>query len=320
MNFQEFKSRFEHVKVVEYQNPRESSPSVSVCVQTYNHERYISHCLDNILKQQANFDFEILIHEDDSTDETRQICQKYAERFPEKIRLFLNSRKNNISVAGEPTGNFTTLYNLFSAKGKYIAICEGDDFWGDPKKLQVQYDFMQSHPLYSLCFHDFKLVDSEGNLIQSDKASPLKYDLNSKELLYPVRHPSTLTIFFRNNFRNLPQEITRVITMDAFFYILLGKSGSGKYLPNIKPAFYRIHDGGLWSERELDEKIIAKINTFYEIINYYSRINDRDAIPFFRRKIFKSNRYLLYLSIKNFQPAKCLKYSSELIKSGLRLI
>ena len=85
--------------------------------------------------------FEILVGEDASSDGTRDVCIAYAKKYPKKIKLFLHSRENNIRVYGKPTAKFNSAYNSYNAKGKYIAICEGDDFWTDPLKLQKQVDF-----------------------------------------------------------------------------------------------------------------------------------------------------------------------------------
>src|SRR5690606_4409195 len=115
------------------------NPVVSVCVQTYQHAPYIRECLDSILMQKTDFPFEILLGEDESSDGTREICIEYAEKFPDKIKLFLHRRENNIQIFGYPTGRFNFLTNLYSSNGKYIAICEGDDYWTDSDKLQKQY-------------------------------------------------------------------------------------------------------------------------------------------------------------------------------------
>jgi len=96
MDINEFKKTFEYIKVVENDNQVTKHPTVSVCVQTYQHLNYTKQCLHNMLSQQTGF--EILLGEDASTDGTREICIDYAERHPEKIRLFLHHRENNISV------------------------------------------------------------------------------------------------------------------------------------------------------------------------------------------------------------------------------
>lgn len=122
-----------------------SNPRVSVCVVTYNHVSFIEQCLESILIQQTDFPFEIILGEDESSDGTRAICKEYAEKFPDKIRLFLRSRKDVIYINGNPTGRYNFIENLKAAKGKYIALLEGDDYWTDPLKLQKQVDFMEKN-------------------------------------------------------------------------------------------------------------------------------------------------------------------------------
>lgn len=106
-------------------------PIVSVCVQTYQHEAYIKECLDSILAQKTSFPFEIILGEDDSEDQTRKICKEYAEKNPDRIRLFLRNKKDKIFINGVKTGRFNFLENLKSCRGKYIAMCDGDDYWTD---------------------------------------------------------------------------------------------------------------------------------------------------------------------------------------------
>ena len=117
------------------------TPVVSVCVVTYQHKDFIRSCLDGILMQKTNFPFEIILGEDESTDGTREICKAYAEKYPDKIKLFLRSRKDVIYINQHATGRFNFMENLKAARGKYIAFCEGDDYWIDEYKLQKQVDF-----------------------------------------------------------------------------------------------------------------------------------------------------------------------------------
>lgn len=303
MDFNEFKNRFEFIKVEEYPHLVQNLPIVSVCIQTYNHEKYISRCIESVLEQEVMFEWEIIISEDESDDKTREICQKYAERYPEKIRLHLNSRKNNILVAGKATGNFTTLYNLFSAKGKYIAFCEGDDFWSDPLKLQKQFEFMESNPLYSVCYHNYQTVNSLGEVNFSNKASPLNKDLKASELMLSFIHPATLTVFFKSTVtEKIPVEITNVLAFDVFLFSLLGQMGPGKYLDSIQPACYRIHNGGLWTKMEIEPKLVSKINTLNQLSLYYSSIGKDGPARLFRERGKKIKLYLLFLSLKKFKP------------------
>ncbi len=135
-------------------------PLVSVLVSTYQHEEFISECLDSILEQKTDFPFEILVGEDESRDKTRAICKTYAEQHPDKIRLFLRDRKT--SQLYDENGNYLCRFNGkwlgLSMRGKYIASCEGDDYWIDENKLQKQINFLQANPDFSMCFHNAKII------------------------------------------------------------------------------------------------------------------------------------------------------------------
>jgi len=115
-----------------------NTPIVSVCVQTYNHENYIRGCLEGIINQKTNFIFELILGEDDSKDKTRLICIEYANKYPDKIRLFLRNRALTqlYDNQGQLLRRLNGIFTRMSARGKYIALCEGDDFWIDPLKLQ----------------------------------------------------------------------------------------------------------------------------------------------------------------------------------------
>lgn len=132
-------------------------PMVSVTVTTYQHVNYIKECLDGILMQQVDFPYEIIIGEDGSVDGTQEVCKEYAEKHPNKIRLFIRNRNLSqyIGEDGKVT-RFNGIWNRMSARGKYIAWCEGDDYWTDPLKLQKQVDFLESHLEYGMCYAQVK--------------------------------------------------------------------------------------------------------------------------------------------------------------------
>lgn len=130
-----------------------ATPLVSITVATYQHVKYIAECLESLLMQQVNFPIEIIIGEDGSTDGTKEICQKYAEKYPNKIRLFIRDRQLSQYIDSKGKNNrFNGLWNRMSARGKYIAWCDGDDYWTDPLKLQKQVDFLEKNPDYGLVY------------------------------------------------------------------------------------------------------------------------------------------------------------------------
>src|SRR5512133_148878 len=118
---------------------------VSVLVMTYNHEKFIQQALDSVAMQATNFDYEILISEDCSTDRTREIVLEFQKEHPDKVRLLLS--KTNVH------SNQVVVRGIRAAQGQYLAMLDGDDYWTSPTKLQKQADFLDGHPECSLCFH-----------------------------------------------------------------------------------------------------------------------------------------------------------------------
>src|SRR5690554_6846745 len=174
---------------------KELKPIVSVCVQTYNHEKYIKECLEGILMQQTTFPFEIILGEDESSDGTREICKAYAEKYPDIIRLFLRSRKDVIYVNKRPTGRFNLLENLKVTKGKYVAICEGDDYWTDPLKLQKQVDFLEGNSEYSMCFHNAKFLYQGENHLNRPFRDIETREYSGQEILRVWTIPTASVVF-----------------------------------------------------------------------------------------------------------------------------
>ena len=143
---------------------------LSVVTITYNHEKFITKTIEGVLMQQVNFPIELILAEDCSTDNTRAICRRYAEQYPELIRL-ITSESNVGAVANERRA-------MLAARGKYIAFCEGDDYWTDPLKLQKQVGFLESHPDYSVTFHRCKHYNVETHEVVDDNCGYLFSDNN----------------------------------------------------------------------------------------------------------------------------------------------
>ena len=120
---------------------------VSISCITYNHAPYIRQCLDGFMMQKTNFAFEVLIHDDASTDGTTEIIKEYEAKYPEIIKPLYE--EENQWVKGR---RGSAVFNYPRAKGKYIALCEGDDYWTDPLKLQKQVDFLEANPKYGICY------------------------------------------------------------------------------------------------------------------------------------------------------------------------
>jgi len=189
-------------KVEIYPHKEASKPLVSVCIQTYNQEEYIRNCIESILNQVTDFEFEIVIGEDASSDKTRDICIEYAKKYPEKIRLVLHKRENVIYIENQPLGTFNGIYNMQVSKGDFIATCDGDDYWISPNKLQKQIDVFRKDKECALVFGNYNILKSDGTQSQ-------KYELGeiSSDKLFDIHYllsinvmPAYCTLMFRKEF------------------------------------------------------------------------------------------------------------------------
>lgn len=138
-------------------NTEQGDIQVSVCCLVYNHEKYLRQCLDGFVMQKTDFRFEVLIHDDASTDQSADIIKEYEERYPNIIKPIY--QKENKYSKGEKVN---LKYNVLRARGKYVALCEGDDYWIDEFKLQKQYDAMESNPSAVMCVHTVREVYTNG--------------------------------------------------------------------------------------------------------------------------------------------------------------
>lgn len=279
MNRSDFLNKFEKVSVEQTTYHGDDAPVVSVCIQTYQQVNYIEECLDSILEQDINFSYEILIGEDDSNDGTRAICEEYANRYPDKIRLFLHSRKNNIKIAGHPTGKFNFFYNLFHAKGKYIAICEGDDFWDDVNKLQDQYNFMESHPECSMCFTAAKTKKNKQPFKSTVKrppgAKPNRIYSVRDAIIKAGEFAPTASMFFRQKFlQEVPDWVFYAPVGDMPLTLYLGTKGNFGYLDKASVVRRSMADNS-WSatmnyqrRREIVKELLSTKESFNEYTNY----------------------------------------------------
>lgn len=249
-------------------------PVVSICCLTYNHILYIRQCLDGFMMQKVNFPIEILIYDDASTDGTQGIIREYETKYPNIVKPIY--QKENQYSKGVRVG---FVYNYSRAKGKYIALCEGDDYWTDPYKLQKQVDFLESHIDYVMCSH--KWNDFIENKKKVDCGMPLEVDSSGKiydldSLVHGEWYFQPLTVLFRRcavDFKkyNLYKN-SKDITL---FYVLL-KNGKGFCFHDVM-ATYRIHSGGIWSGAGLNRR---RKQDFETKIGIYEVEKSKEAATF----------------------------------------
>ncbi len=279
----------------------ESRPLVSVCIQTYQHVDFIRQCLDGVVCQKTSFPYEILLGEDASNDNTREICMQYAATYPDKIRLYLNDRKNVIYLNGIPTGCFNLIQNLNNTRGKYIALCEGDDYWTDESKLESQVRYMEKHSDCSLTFHDVHIEDCTGTFSWDtmhgvNAWKPLdRKDFYIEDLIRSRWFMATASLCFRRSaIMPLPDWLRTVYSADYALQLLALRRGCARYL-DAEMAAYRIHDGGL--SRQFDDLTVLN-HRLHEIACYNVSTQGRyDAM-------FRDQRH-------KFQRTIALKYAQD---------
>jgi glycosyltransferase involved in cell wall biosynthesis len=225
---------------------------VSILCLTYNHQSFIKHCIDGFLMQKCNFNFEVLIHDDASTDKTAKFINEYKNKFPEIIKP-IYQLENQYSKGIKPTFTF----NLPRAKGKYIAFCEGDDYWTDPYKLQKQVDFLEANHECNYVFTNKSILKTNGNFEENQLDLPPIIDLHY--LLKNGIMPSTQTVMFRNPGQNLLEDWSEVIrgAFNGDWVLLFMHTHSYKIgFINDNTAVYREGVG-----------VISKTNNAYKFLN-----------------------------------------------------
>jgi glycosyltransferase involved in cell wall biosynthesis len=223
-------------------------PVVSVLVFAYQSVKYIKKCLNSILMQNTGFNIEIIIGEDQSSDGTREVCIEYANKFPDKVRLFLRNRE--LSIFNDEKGNYEKILNgaftRMSARGKYIAYCEGDDYWIDPLKLQKQVDLLEAHPECPMCFHDVLSI-WEGKTYRPDYLCPndLAETVTLEDIVtrLPFIHMTGILVR-RHVLDSLPEFINNVWCGDFVLNLWCAHHGSLIYLNEVM-SVYRRHSAGM---------------------------------------------------------------------------
>ena len=217
---------------------------VTILTLAYNHKPYIRQCLDGIVMQRTNFKFELLIHDDASTDGTADIIREYESKYPNIIKPIY--QKDNQYSKEIPIG-VTYLYPR--AKGKYIALCEGDDYWIDPLKLQKQVDFLEANPEFVMCSTCYTIYNQSNHTMGAtlpliERTENIVYSLNDY-IADKVWYTQPLTSIFRNCKKVLDAYQKCNYRKDATMFYMLLKEGKGMLLKDVT-GIYRHHAGGIW--------------------------------------------------------------------------
>lgn len=239
---------------------------VSIICNTFNQELYIAQTIEGFIKQETEFRFEILIHDDASTDKTQQIIREYEMRYPLIIKPIY--QKENQYSKGV---SITNTYQLPRANGKYIAICEGDDYWTDKYKLKTQVDALESHPEINICAHTVTILRDE---IIDGEVRPFKKELivsPEQVILYGGDFVGTCSILYRRSMDKIIPEFRKFLSMDYTIQIH-GSLDKGLLYIDKNMACYRIGSNGSWTNRVLRDP--QKAIKHYELMEKLLEVID----------------------------------------------
>ena len=246
------------VRVTEQSWPDETVPVISILCVAYNHEKYIEECINGLLKQETKFPVEIIIHDDASIDRTPDIIKSYCDKYPALFKPIL--QEENQYSKGRKI--ITITYPV--AAGSYIAICEGDDYWSSPKKLQVQVDLLESHPDYVSCFHwaDW-LVQDTGKIAPWKYGPPyLKSFYILNDILKDRNFIPTCSVVFRNHIiKQFPDWYNEVPIGDLPLHMLLAKYGKIGFIDE-KMGVCRRHKGGIYGGKSQYNRLKISLSSF----------------------------------------------------------
>lgn len=281
-------------------------PLVSIVCATYNHESYVAQAIESFLMQKTSFPVEIIIGEDCSTDKTRKICLAYQKKYLDKIKLLLPDK--NIGAMR------IHCLALLACTGKYIANCDGDDYWTDPSKLQKQVNYMEGHPECSLCFHAVEIVKGNkktGKVIRA--FDNFKVFTSKKMFGCGSDAPSSSLLFQKRFIENLPDWFNKAPVGDIPLRLILSQHGIVVYINEVM-AVRRVGVPGSWSDRTHDYKsrrswypaMITMLDNFNQYSNFkYSNDVIKEQFQYeikglvfqdkidvtSMRKLFSSNKY-----------------------------
>ncbi|HEV2315085.1 MAG TPA: glycosyltransferase [Candidatus Acidoferrales bacterium] len=252
---------------------------VSVMVITYNHERFIAQALEGVLAQKVNFDYEVVVGEDCSTDRTREILMDFHRRYPDKIVPLL--RDHNIG------GKENLLATLAACRGQYVALLEGDDYWISEDKLQKQVDFLDAHPDFAMCCSRVEIVHEDGTHASEIWPSRVAGAYGLEDLL-AENFVATCSVLYRwDSVEPLPAWFRKVRPGDWALHALVTRTAKIELMDDVM-AVYRVHAGSLWStqtERTRFRKAVRMLKALDKHLEFQYTSTIRRTIARHRRYV-----------------------------------
>lgn len=287
-------------------------PLVSIVCLTYNEEQFVRDTFDNFLSQKTTFPFEVLVYDDASQDSTPEIIKEYATKYPDVFRVTLY-KENNFKKG---LGFYGLRVGFNEAQGKYIAYCEGDDYWCDDLKLQKQVDFLESHPEYEVCAHETIIrndYDSRDNGILFSHTKVNIFLDRTKRQHYTFEDTLTGNIFhissmiFRNSPIQWPEWICEVAALDMVLFMILAEKGDIYRLDDVM-SVYRHNAKSITSTQQQFGNQIAFNNKSIELVSqmdgYWTHKYHKQISRVISRYYVNNMFCYLSKSYRNFTMAK----------------
>ena len=236
---------------------------VSVTILTYNQKEFIGKAIESALSQKTNFDVEILVGDDCSTDGAQETILAYQEKYPDKVKAVLHSKN-----LGQ-NGLFNTIETLKLAKGTYIAPMDGDDYWTDDQKLQRQVDFMEAHPDFSACFHNALITYEDGTPSHELNAPDQKEVITAADLVGEdeIWFMATSAVMFKNGIMHYPDWFLKSSSGDIPRYVILAKHGPIGYVPGVMSVYRKNRGGASFKDHYRDARFLYNRIAMYEGID-----------------------------------------------------
>lgn len=248
---------------------------VSVVMITYNHAKYIKQAIESILNQETTFDFELIISNDSSPDETDSIVNEIIKTNPKGNLIQYFKHEKNIGMMAN------SLFALTKGKGEYVALCEGDDYWTSNLKLEKQVSFLDQNKDYSICFHNVQTL--EDGVLKDNETQTEVLETSTINDLAAYNFIQTPTVVYRNHlFESFPEYFVSSPIGDYFLHMLNAKYGKIKYL-NENMAVYRIHNTSYWSSKQQ----IDRENIWIDFIKNIKPNFDRPVRKILSKQIYK---------------------------------
>lgn len=236
---------------------------VSAVILTYNQKNFIAQAIESALSQQTDFDFEILVGDDCSTDGAQEVIKTYQTKYPDKVKAVLHPKN-----LGQ-NGLFNTIETLKLAQGTYIAPMDGDDYWTDASKLQKQVDFMEANPDFSACFHNALITYEDGLDSYELNTSEQKLVTTVEDLVGEdeIWFMATSAVLFKNGLMYYPDWFLKSSSGDIPRYVILAKHGPIGYVPGVMSVYRKNRGGASFKDHYRDARFLRNRIQMYEGIN-----------------------------------------------------